>query len=252
MSCNLPMYVIEQNIIMSTIGRQIISKKWGDNIDIWFYTSSMNGKNYVNNDKHIIYTDSADDKFGTLDKTLKALTIICDLYKDEDFYVIRTNCSTLINIPYTINFIENTKPRFFGGKNVIIKTDSNDYENEIITGEYMILSKNTVLDILSNDWTTFCKRLSEDIQDYAYTDDTPISMWLIEKMNINPSNLCFYHSYNHASMLKINKYKFESLYEINAYDSFIKGKPFIRIANYSDPTSIYHMHQIAKRAIEIW
>lgn len=102
MSCNIDYYTRYESLVRDTWGKPILEGKY-NNLDLWFYTSS--NYNGIDIDKHIIYVNQKDNYYNTFNKTINAFEII-NKYVEYDF-ILRTNCTTVINAQLLSYFINN-------------------------------------------------------------------------------------------------------------------------------------------------
>lgn len=102
MSCNIDYYTRYESLIRDTWGKPILEGKYS-NLDLWFYTSS--NYNSIDIDKHIIYVNQGDNYYNTFNKTINAFEVI-NKYFEYDF-ILRTNCTTIINAQLLSYFINN-------------------------------------------------------------------------------------------------------------------------------------------------
>lgn len=121
MSCNLPYHNKQENIVKDTWGKNIIAHKY-NNVDLYFYKSCNNEHNKEKIDGNYIYVNTNDNWYNTYQKTLRALQLIEENNIKYDF-ILRTNCSTYINIDLVLYFI-----------NFLIKKQYTQY---IFTGEVL-------------------------------------------------------------------------------------------------------------------
>lgn len=103
MSCNDPMYVMQNKCIKETWGKKILDKEYGDNVDLLFY-DGWDDKHTYDEIERVLHIRCEDDLDGTYKKTYYALNII---QKNWDYdYVFRTNTSTYINVPLALKLID--------------------------------------------------------------------------------------------------------------------------------------------------
>ena len=106
MSCNQELFIQQEIQLKNKLyAYDILNNKY-PNIDFWIYTASEDTKYHVNKQEHKIYVPADDTLGGTFEKTIKTLTLIESLKWDYDF-ILRTNCSTYINVELLNNFINN-------------------------------------------------------------------------------------------------------------------------------------------------
>jgi len=117
MSCNLPYHNKQENIVKETWGKNILMNKY-DNVSLYFYKAGVEEKIEGN----YIYVNTGDDWYNTYPKTLRALQLLEENNIEYDF-ILRTNCSTYVNIDMLFYFID-----------FIIKKQ---YTSHIFTGELL-------------------------------------------------------------------------------------------------------------------
>lgn len=103
MCCNNPYYSQQFNDIKNTWGKDIINGAYTD-IELWGYTASELHEYKVDHDNHMLYVPCIDGFHGTFDKTSKAIKFLDIIGKTYDC-ILRTNCSTIINVPALYSFI---------------------------------------------------------------------------------------------------------------------------------------------------
>lgn len=99
MSCNLPFFVKEEELVKETWGKDIVENKYED-VSLYFLKSDENERIEGN----YIYVNSGDDILHTMQKTMKGIHMLLDNGIEFDF-LIRTNLSTYINIDVIRQFI---------------------------------------------------------------------------------------------------------------------------------------------------
>jgi len=89
---------------MREIQRKYINKY--ENVDSYFIQSSYlhNEEVYIEND--MCYVRSPEEHYSILYKTLSSLDCLTNFFKKEYDFVIRSNISTIINIPKLINLLQ--------------------------------------------------------------------------------------------------------------------------------------------------
>ncbi|WQJ51683.1 MAG: hypothetical protein [Hatfieldvirus porci] len=97
MSCNQELFQKQEQMLREELyAKDIIDKKF-DNVDFWSYTSSNDGKYHVNLKLHRLEVPTDDSLYGTYEKTIAAFKLLNSLNIEYD-YILRTNCSTYINV----------------------------------------------------------------------------------------------------------------------------------------------------------
>ena len=148
------------------------------NVDSYFIQMKNDISDNLQIEDDIIYVKGKENYMNILVKTITALEY---LYKIKEYdFVIRTNISTIINIPKLISYLDNIKQKeniYTGGgcfgnlgwldeKSGII--DNSLWGTEFIGGNCITLSKNVVIYILSN----------KDKLRYDIVDDVSIGLFI--------------------------------------------------------------------------
>ena len=105
MSCNQDFFKREEDLCRQTWIKNI---SCFDNIDYYVYTQSNDNNYYIDKNYHKLWVPCVDTRFGTTEKTFKAISLLkkCNILDEYD-YIFRTNLSTYINIPLLNEFIQN-------------------------------------------------------------------------------------------------------------------------------------------------
>ena len=116
MSCNQPFFLDQETNIKNLYAKDIIDKKY-PNIEFYIYTASYDDKFHINKQEHKLYVPANDLLEGTFEKTQQVFKLVDHLDFDYD-YILRTNCSTYINVELVNRFINelplNTKHIYAG------------------------------------------------------------------------------------------------------------------------------------------
>lgn len=145
MLCNKEKWLNEANIVRRTWANDILQKKY-NNIDMYFFTSSTNGEDYVDENAHVIYVNSKDGVADTAEKTIKAFKYSLNNF-DFD-YCILTNTSTVLNIKLINEFINSDlidEKCFYGGK-LICRFNACLF----FRGNFIMLGHESVLKVATN------------------------------------------------------------------------------------------------------
>lgn len=142
MICNKGKYIRQKSLIRQTWGKDILEKKV-ENVELFFFTSSEDGKNCINYDKNTIFVNSGDELINTAEKTAKTL-IACDNLLNFDYLVI-TNSSTVLNVNLIYKFINSeyiNEDKYYGGELL--------YQGVIpfFRGDFILFHKNKIQSIL--------------------------------------------------------------------------------------------------------
>ena len=103
MCCNQDFFIEQENYIKELYAKDIIEGKY-PNIEFYTYTASYDTKYHINKTEHKLYVPADDSLTGTFEKTQNVFKLLKHLNFDYD-YVLRTNCSTYINVELLNRFI---------------------------------------------------------------------------------------------------------------------------------------------------
>lgn len=178
MSCNQDLFINQENNIKNLYAKDIIDGKY-ENIDFWIYTASKDNKFHVNKQQHKLYIPCDDSLEGTYIKTLKTFSLINKLNLEYD-YIIKTNCSTYINVPLLNRFINETD---LNEKNIYC---GSIYCSDNATGPFnwcfygvgnsLILSKYWINNIVTTDITKFPNYVVSENKPYYKIDDNALGL----------------------------------------------------------------------------
>jgi len=118
---------------------------------------------------------------GILEKTLRAFNIVS---KNEFDYLVRSNISTIVNFDLLADYLSENPIGYGGGlKNVLHQLDESAgivddkyFGTEYASGTSIILSKNTLTDVL---------KFKDDIKK-TFIDDVAIGIFVDENLDITP------------------------------------------------------------------
>lgn len=148
MSCDLPFFVDEEQVVLETWAKDIIDGKYHD-ISFYFIRTSENERIEGN----YIYVNTPDTFFGTFEKNVRAFEMLNEHNIDYDF-ILRTNLSTYINIPAVLNILNSyiipqcLVKNFFGGE--LLTTVTGGRELYFFRGNFMLFNKLQIKFILKN------------------------------------------------------------------------------------------------------
>jgi hypothetical protein len=143
MSCNQDFFYKQEENIKQLYAKDIIDGKY-PNIEFYTYTASYDSKYHINKQEHRLYVPADDSLEGTFEKTLKSFKLSKHLEFNYD-YILKTNCSTYINIKLINRFINeydlNEKNIYTGS--IILSEDGTGPYNWCFygVGNALILSK---------------------------------------------------------------------------------------------------------------
>lgn len=102
MSCNKVDFIEEEKVIKETWAKPIIDGKY-PNVSFISYRGVNGIKDQIDNESHVLFLNSKDERGDTYTKTIKAFDY---LLKNNDFeYIVRMNTSTYVNVDLVISLI---------------------------------------------------------------------------------------------------------------------------------------------------
>lgn len=220
MSCNKDIFLQLEKAIKNTYASDIFDNKF-KNISFWLYTASYDNKYHINKKQHKLYVPCDDSLHGTFDKTQKAIKLL-NTIEDYD-YIIRTNCSTYININVLNIFLNHyTNPdKIYSGNIYASYEGSAPYYYSLYgTGNSLILSKKWI-DLIVNTNINNLKSQNFTNNTNVYTIDDNAIGFIINSYLINhQKNICdYWQSFNmpqfNNNFLPLNVYMF---IPVRAYD----------------------------------
>ena len=118
MCCNQELFQQQEYRLRTELyAKDILNRKF-KNVDYWTYTASTDGKYHVNKKLHKIEVPTDDSLNGTYEKTYQTFKLLEQLNLDYD-YILRTNCSTYINVNLLKSFVNRlTDERIIYSNNV--------------------------------------------------------------------------------------------------------------------------------------
>lgn len=161
MLCNQNEYIVESKIIRRTWGKEILSGgAYSDNMQLWFFTASQNGQEYIDEENNTIYVSCNDSLLGTGEKMKNAFRIVVNSF-DFD-YVIITNTRTVLNIKLIDRFVNSeycNEELFYGGEFIFqVK------RIPFFRGDFIMLSKKNVIRVNdAYDKVDFNKTFENDV-----------------------------------------------------------------------------------------
>ena len=105
MGCNQDFFIQEEKVVRKTYAKDILNNKY-QNIDFWTFTASTDGKYHINKKIHKIAVPCDDSLYGTYDKNIKTFKVINEVLQLDYDYILHTNLSTFIHVPYLNDFIK--------------------------------------------------------------------------------------------------------------------------------------------------
>lgn len=168
MSCNEPFFVESRRVTHDTWAKDIILGSC-KNIGFYSYTASETGEEYIKD--NTIYLNCGDKLEDTFEKTM----CVFDFLQKNNItfdYILRTNTSTYINLPLTLDKI-NTLIALNCDLAGLACDDRLDFiETPVLSGQYLVLSNRLI------------KLLLERYQKNIYKDYLKIDMHGIDDVEI--------------------------------------------------------------------
>lgn len=156
LSCDIDYYMKEEEVIKETWAKQIINGQ-KNNFDILFMHSSI--KDYIDKDRHTIFTKSGDGYYDTGEKTIKSLIFLKKSNINYD-YILLTNTATVINIELVDIFV-NSKliddDKIYGGK-LILPVGHVPF----FRGDFILFSKNIAEEIIKSSENFIWRKIPND------------------------------------------------------------------------------------------
>lgn len=190
MSCCDSFYLREEELIKNTWLRLC---KHFDNIDYIIFRGNANKTQFIN--KHLVLINCPDDLAGTYDKNYLLFKLLKEQNIEFD-YLLRTNCSTFINIKllneyltYVFNNVKQQK---------ILYTESHKLNDVyMISGKFMCFPKKYIDILLDN-------RIEKFEENEIYFDDyyicKSLQLGINKKLKLSPYELSNYDLLNFKSI----------------------------------------------------
>lgn len=155
MSCNNELYKEEEKLIRNTYIK--LCKTF--NINYLFF-DGIDSETYYDNDTNSLHLQCNDSLYYTYEKNIELFKWL----KSNDItfdYLVRTNCSTFINIPLLYNYLLHNFNIY--KDNRIIHIESHILDNiYMITGKFIVFNKNHI-DILLNNIQEHSNQYYDDV-----------------------------------------------------------------------------------------
>ena len=217
MSCNQELFQKQEQMLREELyAKDIIDKKF-DNVDFWSYTLSNDGKYHVNLKLHRLEVPTDDSLYGTYEKTIAAFKLLNSLNIEYD-YILRTNCSTYINVKRLKEFVDSLidDNKIYSGGIYCSNNGTGPYEWCLYgVGNSLLLSKFWV-NVLCNNHVNYYKHLNKvynENETYYHIDDNTIG--LVINCYCLEHGIDMYGIWNNFSMPIINSIPDES--HLNLY-----------------------------------
>lgn len=145
MSCNDPFFVESRRVTHDTWAKDIILGSY-QNIGFYSYTASETGEEYI--EDNTIYLNCGDKLENTFEKTMGVFDFLSRNNITFD-YVLRTNTSTYINLPLTIDKINTLIMLNCDLSGLACDDRTNFYETPVLSGQYLLLSNRLIKIIMT-------------------------------------------------------------------------------------------------------
>lgn len=177
-SCNQELFYKQEQLLRTLYVKDILDNKY-PNIDFWFYTASYDTKYHVSKQEHKLYIPADDSLEGTFEKTNKCFKLINSLKWDYDF-ILRTNCSTYINVELLNNFINTTNidPNKIYCGSIYLTDNATGPYNWLFygVGNALLLSKKWINVIIKQDLKHIKNYVNNKLEPYYKIDDNTIGL----------------------------------------------------------------------------
>jgi hypothetical protein len=195
LSCNADCYLTEEKLAFNTWAKPIKDKVY-DNIELYFFRRGET--EMIDEKKHVIFVDIADDLNHTYEKMYRAITIA---KKEINFdYLVITNTATVLNLKLIDEFINSdviNDEKYYGGEMVLPV-----FCPVFFRGDFILLAKKKV-EILAekqcyceNDMEPFFQfMMAEELKSYDEFFKRMVQVKAvgdIKRININDIGSNFY------------------------------------------------------------
>lgn len=178
MSCNQDFFIDQEKHIKKLYAKDIIEGKY-PNIEFYTYTASYDSKYHINKQLHKLYVPADDSLIGTFEKTLNTFKLSKHLNFDYD-YILRTNCSTYINVELLnrfINEIELNDKHVYTGSIYLSESGTGPYNWCFYgVGNALLLSKFWVDVIITHNPKDFKNYVKTPDENYYKIDDNTLGL----------------------------------------------------------------------------
>jgi hypothetical protein len=207
MSCNEPFFVESRRVTHDTWAKDLILGSY-ENIGFYSYTASETGEEYIKD--NTIYLNCGDKLENTFEKTMCVFDFLNKNNITFD-YVLRTNTSTYINLPMTIDKINTLIALNCDLSGLPICNVINYYESPILSGQYLFISNTLIQKILSRYKNGIYKNYVNWHIDGV--DDVEIAnhvLDILQNTNLNIKLINYIDQVKYKSITRNNLYKEEA------------------------------------------
>ena len=187
------------------------------NTNYYFVQFKENQENEISIENDFIYIKGKESLMNILYKTVKAMEYV---FSDYD-YIIRTNVSTLINVPKLLTFLENKPTTLYTSPLMSTLnwldfnsgiTDSSFFGTIFASGTSIIISKNVVENILNNK-SKLNHNVLDDVAIGIYINKympeaihihEDLKLDFVNNCNVDPDCIFFRHKTNNRNDDVIN------------------------------------------------
>lgn len=210
MSCNEPFFVESRKVTHDTWAKDIILGSY-ENVGFYSYTASETGEEYI--EDNTIYLNCGDKLENTFEKTMCVFDFLNKNNITFD-YVLRTNTSTYINLPLTIDKINTfiTLNCDFAG--LPCNGSSVFNETTVVSGQYLFLSNRLIKLLLER----YKQNIYKDyINFYIYgIDDIEISNHVLDILQNTKLNIILINCIDQVKYKSLSKNtKFKNPDDVN-------------------------------------
>lgn len=204
MSCNDPFFVESRRVTHDTWAKDIILGSY-ENVGFYSYTASETGEEYIEN--NTIYLNCGDKLENTFEKTMCVFDFLSKNNITFD-YVLRTNTSTYINLPLTIDKINTLIMLNCDLSGLACDDRTNFYETPVLSGQYLLLSNRLIKLLLER----YQKNIYEDYINLGVygIDDVEIGNYvlgILQSTNLNIKLINYKDQVKYKSLSKNTKFK---------------------------------------------
>lgn len=204
MSCNDPFFVESRRVTHDTWAKDIILGSY-ENIGFYSYTASETGEEYIKD--NTIYLNCGDKLENTFEKTMCAFDFLNKNNITFD-YILRTNTSTYINLPLTIDKINTLISLNCDLAGLACDDRPDFFETPVLSGQYLVLSNRLIKLLLER----YQKNIYEDYLniDMHGIDDIEIAnhvLGILQNTNLNIKLINYNDQVKYKSLSKNTQFK---------------------------------------------
>lgn len=204
MSCNEPFFVESRRVTHDTWAKDIILCSY-ENTGFFSYTASETGEEYI--EDNTIYLNCGDKLENTFEKTM----CVFDFLQKNNItfdYILRTNTSTYINLPLTIDKVNTLIALNCDLVGLACDNRPDFYETPVLSGQYLFLSNRLIKLLLER----YQKNIYEDYLkvDMHGIDDVEIAnhvLGILQNTNLNIKLINYIDQVKYKSLSKNTQFK---------------------------------------------